>query len=116
PAGAGEIHLNAATGLSYHIVAHQVFHLFENAVLPPDTNQWLHEGLAEWASVRAESAIGGLEQNPGRTMACVRIVCGDTEFDRNGSTGWMLFEYLSERFGDSAVKSALDTSAATPAL
>lgn len=116
PAGAGEIHLNAATGLGYHIVAHQVFHLFEDAVLPPDTNQWLHEGLAEWAAVRAESAIGGLEQNPDRTMDCVGSSCGDTEFDRNGYPGWMLFEYLAERFGDGAVKSVLDTSAATPAL
>ncbi|HVR12930.1 MAG TPA: hypothetical protein VMS41_04060, partial [Gaiellaceae bacterium] len=90
--------------------------LFENAVLPPDTNQWLHEGLAEWAAVRAENAIGGLEQNPDRTMDCVGSVCGDTEFDRNGYPGWMLFEYLAERFGDSAVKSVLDTSAATSAL
>jgi hypothetical protein len=116
PAGAGEIHLNAATGLSYHIVAHQVFHLFEDAVLAPDTNQWLHEGLAEWAAVRAESAIGGLEQNPDRTMDCVGSSCGDTEFDRNGYPGWMLFEYLAERFGDSKVKSVLDTAAATPVL
>ena len=62
------------------------------------------------------SAIGGLEQNPDRTMDCVGSECGDTEFDRNGYPGWMLFEYLAERFGDSAVKSVLDTSAATPAL
>src|SRR5580765_4028031 len=116
PAGAGQIHLSAATGLNYHIIAHEVFHLFEDAALPPDTNQWLHEGLAEWAAVRAENAIGGLEQNPDRTMDCVGSVCGDTEFDRNGYPGWMLFEYLAERFGDNAVKSVLDTSAATPAL
>ncbi len=102
--------------LNYHIVAHEVFHLFEDAVLPPDTNQWLHEGLAEWAAVRAENAIGDLEQNPDRTMDCVGSVCGDTEFDRNGYPGWMLFEYLAERFGDSTVKSVLDTSAASPAL
>ena len=56
-------------------------------MLPPDTNQWLHEGLAEWAAVRAENAIGGLEQNPGRTMDCVGSVCGDTEFDQNGYPG-----------------------------
>ena len=116
PAGAGEIHLNALTGLENHIVAHQVFHLFEDAVLPPDTNQWLHEGLAEWAAVRDETAIGGLEQNPGRTLDCVGSTCGDTEFDRNGYPGWMLFEYLAERFGDVKVKSVLDTAAATPAL
>jgi hypothetical protein len=116
PAGAGQVHLNAGTGLNYHILSHEVFHLFEDAVLPPDTNQWLHEGLAEWAAVRANSAVGGLEQNSDRTMDCVGSTCGDSEFDRNGYPGWMLFEYLAERFGDPKVKSVLDTAAASPGL
>ena len=116
PAGAGEMHLSAATGLGYHIIAHEVFHLFEDAVLPPDTNQWLQEGLAEWAAVRAESAVGGLEQNPDRTMDCVGSECGDSEFDATAIPGWMLFEYLAERFGDATVKSVLDTAAANPGL
>ena len=47
--------------------------------------QWLTEGLAEWASVRANAAAGGLEQNPDRTMDCVGSECGDSEFDRNGN-------------------------------
>ena len=49
-------------------------------------------------------------------MDCVGSECGDSEFDRNGYPGWMLFEYLAERFGDAKVKSVLDTAAATPAL
>jgi hypothetical protein len=96
PAGAGEVHLDVATGLDYHIVAHEVFHLFEDAVLTPGTDAWLQEGLAEWAAVRADSAVGGLEQNPDRTMDCVGSTCGDSEFDRNGYPGWVLFEYLAE--------------------
>jgi hypothetical protein len=111
---AGEVHLNVGTGLSYHIIAHEVFHLFENAAAPSGMDQWLQEGLAEWAAVRADAAIGGLEQNPGRTMDCVGSECGDTEFDRNGYPGWMLFEYLAERFGDATVKSVLDAAAANP--
>jgi hypothetical protein len=114
PAGAGEIHLDFADGLEYHIVAHEVFHLFEDAVLTPGTDQWLQEGLAEWAAVRADSAVGGLEQNPDRTMDCVGSTCGDSEFDRNGYPGWMLFEYLAERFGDAKVKAVLDAAAANP--
>jgi hypothetical protein len=112
PAGAGEIHIKRASALSYHIIAHEVFHLFEDAVIDPGTDQWLQEGLAEWAAVRADGAAGGLELNPDRTMDCVGSVCGDSEFDRNGYPGWMLFEYLAERFGDASVKSVLDTAAA----
>jgi hypothetical protein len=114
PAGAGEVHLNAMkAGLGYHVIAHEVFHLFGDAVVF-GSSQWLQEGLAEWASVRANAEAGGLELNPDRTMDCVGSECGDSEFDRNGYPGWMLFEYLAERFGDAKVKSVLDAAAANP--
>jgi hypothetical protein len=106
PAGADEIHLNVLSGLGYHILAHQVFHVFQDEVAP-GAEQWLREGIAEWAAVRADSAMGGLELNPDRTMDCVGSECGDSEFDRNGYPGWMLFEYLAQRFGDGRVKDVL---------
>lgn len=109
-----EVHLSAATGLGYHIIAHEVFHLFEQTAAPAGLDPWLQEGLAEWAAVRADSAVGGLEVNPDRTMDCVGSECGDSEFDKNGYPGWMLFEYLAERFGDAKVKSVLDAAAANP--
>jgi hypothetical protein len=109
-----EVHLSAATGLGYHVIAHEVFHLFEQAAGAGGADQWLREGLAEWAAVRAEAAIGGLDLNPDRTMDCVGSECGDSEFDKNGYPGWMLFEYLAERFGDAKVKSVLDAAAANP--
>ena len=109
-----EVHLSATTGLGYHIIAHEVFHLFLETAAPGGMDPWLQEGLAEWAAVRADGAVGGLEQNPDRTMDCVGSECGDTEFDKNGYPGWMLFEYLAERFGDAKVKSVLDTAAANP--
>jgi hypothetical protein len=112
--GVDEVHLNSASGLEYHVIAHEVFHLFADAVAAGAADQWLHEGLAEWASVRANAEAGGLELNPDRTMDCVGSECGDSEFDRNGYPGWMLFEYLAERFGDAKVKSVLDTAAANP--
>ncbi len=112
--GIDEIHLNVASGLEYHVLAHEVFHLFEDVVAAGAADQWLHEGLAEWASVRANAEAGGLELNPDRTMDCVGSECGDSEFDRNGYPGWMLFEYLAERFGDAKVKSVLDAAAADP--
>src|SRR6266849_6272364 len=109
-----EVHLSAATGLGYHVIAHEVFHLFEQAAGAGGADQWLREGLAEWAAVGAEAAIGGLDLNPDRTMDCVGSECGDSEFDKNGYPGWMLFEYLAERFGDAKVKSVLDAAAANP--
>jgi hypothetical protein len=123
--GVDEVHLNAVkNGLEYHVIAHEVFHLFVDAVAAGAADQWLHEGLAEWASVRANAEAGGLELNPDRTMDCVGSECGDSEFDRNGYPGWMLIEYLAET--DAAynpndpaskalkVKALLDTAAANP--
>src|SRR5712691_8068818 len=106
----GQMHLDATTGLSYHTIAHEVFHEFETAT-NPSLDQWLQEGTAEWAAFRAESFLTptktDLGQNPDRTADCVGSECGDTELDRNGYPGWLLFEYLSERFGTDAVKAVL---------
>ena len=100
----GNIHLNVQTGLTYHIIAHELFHLIEDGIAP-GADQWLQEGTAEWAAVRASKAAGGDEKNPDRTLDCVGSRCGDTEFDKNGYPGWMLFEYLAERYkNDGKVK------------
>ena len=113
PVGAGEIHLDSLKGVNYHTIAHEVFHLFQGAITT-GADQWLAEGTAEWAAVRADSAIGGLEVNSNRTLDCVGTECGDTEFDKNGYPGWMLFEYLAERYGDAKIKQVWDNLAATP--
>src|SRR5207244_1899900 len=101
--GTDDIHLNAvANGLMYHVIEHEVFHLVEDAMVP-DVDPWLQEGSAEWAAVRANADASGTEANPDRTLDCVGSECGDTEYDRNGYPGWMFFEYLAERDGDSKV-------------
>jgi hypothetical protein len=107
------IHLDAHSGVTYPIIAHEVFHLVEDTMVP-GVDQWLQEGTAEWAAVRANKAAGGDEQNPDRALDCVGSRCGDTEFDKNGYPGWMLFEYLAERYGDSAVKSVWDQAVLAP--
>lgn len=109
----GNIHLDAHTGLTYHIIAHEVFHLVEEGIAP-GVDQWLQEGSAEWAAVRADRAAGGAEKNPDRTLDCVGSRCGDAEYDKNGYPGWMLFEYLAERYGDADVKAVWDQAAANP--
>jgi len=109
----GNIHLDAHTGLTYHVIAHEVFHLVEDS-MAPNVDRWLQEGTAEWAAVHADSAAGGEETNPDRTLDCVGSRCGDTNFDQNGYPGWMLFEYLAERYGNSKVKAVWDQAAANP--
>jgi hypothetical protein len=110
--GSDDIHLNAITGRTFHIVSHELFHLMEDAIAP-GTDQWLREGTAEWAAVRADLATGGDETNPDRTLDCVGAECGDTDFDKNGYPGWMLFEYLAERYGDAKVRAVWDQAAAS---
>lgn len=106
-ASSGHIHLDAHSGLSFHVVAHELFHLFELKA-DPTAEQWVQEGSAEWAAFRAESFLtpteGDLGVNPDRTTDCVGAECGDTEIDKNGYPGWMLFEYLAEQYGQDAVR------------
>jgi hypothetical protein len=111
--GSDDIHLNATSGLTFHIVSHELFHLMQDAIAP-GTDQWLQEGTAEWAAVRADLPTGGDEANPDRTLDCVGAECGDTEFDKNGYPGWMLFEYLAERYGDAKVRAVWDQAAVSP--
>jgi hypothetical protein len=115
PSGASEIHLDATDGkgIKFHVVAHEVFHLFTRAVAA-GADPWLQEATAEWAAVRAGQDLAGEEINPDRTLDCVGSECGDTDFDRNGYPGWMLFEYLAERYGEASVKSVWDQVAASP--
>ena len=112
PLGAGEIHLDALKGLTYHVIAHEVFHLFQGKITTT-ADPWVEEGTAEWAAVKAEGAAGGLESNPDRTLDCVGSECGDTEFDKNGYPGWMLFEYLTEHYGDAKIKDILSAAPMT---
>jgi hypothetical protein len=113
--GADNIHLNVSTGLGYHVIAHEVFHLVEDA-MTRNVEQWVQEATAEWAAVRANRAAGGDEHNPDRSLDCIGSVCGDTDFDKASYPGWMLIEYLAERYPekDNRVKTLWDNAVANP--
>jgi hypothetical protein len=113
--GADNVHLNLAkNGLKYPVIAHEVFHLIEDALVPAGVDQWLAEGTAEWAAIRANQAVSGFGVNPDRTIDCVGTRCGDSEYDKNGYPGWMLFEYLAEQYGDSKVRDVWEQAKTTP--
>src|SRR6266576_309586 len=104
PPGAGDVHLDFDTAFKYRIIAHELFHLVEDA-MAPTADPWLQEGSAEWAAVRATLTDGGTVDSAGGTLDCVGSECGDTEAEKNGYPGWMLFEYLTERYhSDGKVK------------
>lgn len=113
PAGAGEIHVDIDTAFAYRIVAHEVFHLVEDA-MAPTADPWLQEDTAEWAATRATVADGGTAESAGGTLDCVGSQCGDTEAEKNGYPGWMLIEYLAERYNDAKIKALWDQATANP--
>jgi hypothetical protein len=116
PLGAGDVHLDFDTAFSYRIIAHEFFHLVEDA-MAPTADPWLQEGSAEWAAVRATVADGGTVDSAGGTLDCVGSQCGDTEAEKNGYPGWMLFEYLTERYhSDAKVKGVWDQATANPVV
>jgi hypothetical protein len=131
PGGTDEIHLDEERGLNYHTIAREVFYLFgrvmnpsawDPAPPPPSmSNQWLAAASAEWAAFRtngfADVTASDLAGNPGRSLDCAGTECGATsaEADRNGYSGWLLVEYLAERFGNNAVKE-MWTQPAGPAV
>jgi len=115
-----EIHLDQQKGLNYHTIAREVFYLFGRQMdatvwdPPPSppllSNQWLAGASAEWAAFRtngfADVTAADLGGAPGRSLDCSGTECGATgaESDLNGYSGWLLIEYLAERFGNDAVK------------
>jgi hypothetical protein len=115
PAGAGQIHLNADDALSYRIIAHELFHLVEDA-MAPTADPWLQEATAEWAAVRASQLDGGTVNSAGGTLDCVGAGCGESEAEKNGYPGWMLIEYLAERYGDAKVKDLWTQAGANPGV
>jgi hypothetical protein len=128
PGGTDQIHLDGTQGhgLGYHTIAREVFYLFgrQMNISPWDsatmaTSQWLAAASAEWAAFRTEGfatvSAADLAGNPGRSLDCVGTECGITDTDRNGYSGWLLVEYLAERFGNDAVRE-LWTQAPAPAM
>ncbi|MFL6030210.1 MAG: hypothetical protein ACJ74D_09300 [Gaiellaceae bacterium] len=115
-AGARNIHLNTIkSGLTYRVIAHEVFHLVEDAIAP-GADPWLHEATAEWGAARATQAAGDVVASSGTTLDCVGSECGDTDAEKNGYPGWMLIQYLAERYGDSKVKDLWTQAGANPGV
>ena len=126
----GTLEFDNKTGLNVHEAAHLVFNLFEfgmwNESQPDIENNyyWLEQSAAEWAAYRVESFLTPTQSSlpvSDSTGDCVGGQCANPNLtaapnanDRAGDSGWMLMEYLSERYGPDIVKSFFaDAAAAT---
>ena len=111
----GYIVLDHSTGLTDHVIAHELFHLVQFGIWQA-TDGWLLESTAEWTGFRFEgfnagnllSSLGA----PDMSLDCIGDKCGNDDYERGGYSRWSFFEYLNEHFGSTIVKDVLDRGAA----
>jgi hypothetical protein len=114
----GYIILDAISGAeSYHVIAHELFHLIQFGywVTGDPTDMWLYEGSAEWMGYRADGygtsggtqpiAVGHNDFSLDcRDPAPDGILCAPDVYYDNGYSRWPFFEFLTEKYGSSFVK------------
>lgn len=114
----GYIILDAATGASFHVVAHELFHLMQFArwASTDPTDAWIYEAASEWMGYRADSygtAGGQFPISVGNndfSLDCRDPLAGGIEckpdvYYNDGYSRWSFFEFLNERYGPAFVDS-----------
>lgn len=97
------------------VAAHELFHLIQSSLWVP-MDSYVKEASAEWAAFRALGfpltvdmgeedpvPLADTVGAPDMSVTCSGGACGLNPYDNNGYSRWNFFEYLSERFGGSAV-------------
>ena len=97
------------------LAMHELFHLVQFGLWAP-ADPWLLEGTAEWAGFRflgfPLTVDFGLDQPtpladtlgaPDMSLSCSGAACGLADYERGGYSRWHFYQYLTERFGNSAV-------------
>jgi hypothetical protein len=100
--------------------AHELFHLFQFGLWSP-MEPWLLEGSAEWASFRflnfpatvdfgepAPTELVKTLGSPDMSLSCTGSACGVDQYERGGYSRWHFYQYLTERYGNGAVKGVFD--------
>jgi hypothetical protein len=116
----GYLHIHDEAVRDPATAAHELFHLVQFGIWSP-MEPWLLEGSAEWAGFRflnfpATVDFGGpapipLAQtlgSPDMSLSCSGAACGLDEYERGGYSRWHFYQYLTERYGNGAVKSVFD--------
>jgi len=110
----GYISLDKGTGLFYHVVAHELFHLIQFGIwLTPSVSEfWLDEASADWMGYRADGySLSGFPLSPARdemSLDCRDPLggykCDTNPFYDGGYTRWPFIQFLTEKYGSSFVK------------
>jgi hypothetical protein len=114
----GYMLIDAKVGQTYHVIAHELFHLIQFGVFATNAtvDMWLYEAAAEWMGYRVDGygTAGGTQPirvgNNDFSLNCRDlnwvggIECAPSVYYDNGYSRWAFFEYLSELYGPSFVK------------
>src|ERR1700716_1297622 len=113
----GYILLDSSVGMSYHVIAHEFFHLIQFGLYATTniTDTWLYEATADWMGYRTDaySTSGGSQpirvghnefSLDCRDPAQTQILCATDTYYNNGYSRWTFFQFLADKYGNAFVK------------
>jgi hypothetical protein len=113
----GYILLDSSVGTTYHVIAHEFFHLLQFGIYATNdaTDGWLYEAAADWMGYRTDgySTSGGSQpirvghnefSLDCRDPAQSQILCALDTYYNNGYSRWTFFQFLADKYGNAFVK------------
>jgi hypothetical protein len=113
----GYILLDSDFGTSYHVIAHEFFHLLQFGIYASNdlTDGWLYEAAAEWMGYRTDAYSDSGGSQPITvgynefTLDCRdpiadQILCSRDSYYNDGYSRWVFFQFLADKYGNAFVK------------
>jgi len=113
----GYILLDSDVGRTYHVIAHEFFHLIQFGIYATSdiTDAWLYEAAAEWMGYRTDSyGTSGQPIRVGQNdfpLDCRDpnltpnwILCSRDSYYGNGYSRWTFFQFLADKYGNAFAK------------
>ena len=113
----GYILLDSSVGRSYHVIAHELFHLIQYGLYASTdiTDGWLYEAAADWMGYRADAYGTSGGSQPIRvghnefSLDCrdpilTQILCARNPYYNDGYSRWTFFQFLAEKYGNAFTK------------
>jgi hypothetical protein len=113
----GYILLDSDVGRTYHVIAHEFFHLIQFGIYATSdiTDGWLYEAAAEWMGYRTDSyGTSGQPIRVGQNdfpldcrdpnLSPNWILCSRDSYYGNGYSRWTFFQFLADKYGNAFAK------------
>jgi hypothetical protein len=113
----GYILLDSNVGTTYHVIAHELFHLMQYGTFASNslTDGWLYEAAADWMGYRTDGyGISGGSQPirvghnefslDCRDAILTQILCARNPYYNDGYSRWTFFQFLAEKYGNAFTK------------